>query len=71
MTEETRIKIIVERQPENVWLATSEDLPGFTVEIEDGVEIYSLARELAMEFMHMDGAIKPGVTVTFEFEARE
>lgn len=68
---ETRITIVVERQPENVWLATSADLPGFTVEIEDGAQIYDTARELAMEFMHMDGSIKPGETVVFDFDTRE
>lgn len=64
------IKIIIERQPENVWLATSKDLPGFTVEIADGVQIYDTARKLAVEFLELDGERKKGEPLTFEFETR-
>ncbi len=72
------VKIIIEHQPEDVWLATSEELPGFTVESEDRDEIFDLARRLAFEFLHLDAAadIKKdgkavGDQITFDFEVRE
>jgi predicted RNase H-like HicB family nuclease len=65
------VTIIIERQPENVYLATSEDLPGFNVESEDKDKIFELSRELALEFMRLDGEIKPEDKVTFDFEVRE
>lgn len=64
------IKITIERQPENVWLATSKDLPGFNVEIADSVQIYDAARKLAVEFMQLDGEDKKSGPLTFEFETR-
>jgi hypothetical protein len=66
--KETRIKIVVERQPEDVWLATSNDLPGFTVEIEDGVEIYDAACKLALEFIRLDTPAQPDEKIIFDFE---
>ena len=65
------IKIIIERQPENVWLATSKDLPGFTVEIADGVQIYDTARKLAVEILELDGERKKVDALTERFLALE
>lgn len=69
--KETRVKITIERQPEGVWLATSEDLPGFTVEIEDGVEIYDVARKLAVEFIRLDTPAQADEKFVFDFETRD
>lgn len=62
------ITIVIERQPENVYLATSDDLPGFNVEHEDREEIFTLSRTLALEYLQMD-AIKAD-EVVFDFEVR-
>lgn len=65
------VTIIIEHQPENVYLATSEDLPGFNVESDDKDKIFNLSRELALEFMRLDGDLGISDSVTFEFEVRE
>jgi predicted RNase H-like HicB family nuclease len=65
------VTIIIERQPENIYLATSDDLPGFNVESEDKEKIFKLSRELALEFLRVDGEIGPNDKVTFDFEVRE
>lgn len=65
------VTIIIERQPENVYLATSDALPGFNVECDDKDKIFDLSRELALEFMRLDGDLGAGDQVTFEFDVRD
>ncbi len=65
------ITITIEHLPEKVYLATSEDLPGFNVESEDRAEIFKLSETLARDFLQLDGEIKPGEQVAFKFEVRE
>lgn len=60
------ITIVIERQPENIYLATSEDLPGFNVEHEDGEEIFKLARTLALEYLQMDDESPDNIVFDFE-----
>ena len=64
------IKIMIEHLPENVYLATSDDLPGFVAECEDREEIYDLSKTLAIDFLKMDGELKDGENVTFDFETK-
>jgi len=63
------ITIVIEHQPENVYLATSDDLPGFNVEHEDRDEIFSLSRTLALEYLQMD-KVKAD-EVIFDFEVKQ
>ncbi len=69
-----QVKIIIERQidmdgPEDVWLATAEELPGFTAESKDKDEIFDLARRLAFAFLQLDGEAA-GDRIAFDFEVR-
>jgi predicted RNase H-like HicB family nuclease len=63
------ITIVIEHQPENVYLATSDDMPGFNVEHEDREQIFTLSRELALEYLQMDN-IKPD-DIVFDFEVKQ
>lgn len=63
------ITIVIERQPENVYLATSDDMPGFNVEHEDREEIFALSRTLALEYLQMDN-IK-AEEIVFDFEVKQ
>lgn len=63
------ITIVIERQPENVYLATSDDMPGFNVEHEDREEIFTLSRTLALEYLQMDN-IK-AEEIVFDFEVKQ
>ncbi|MDP2206856.1 MAG: hypothetical protein Q8K65_11180 [Alphaproteobacteria bacterium] len=63
------ITIVIEHQPENVYLATSDDMPGFNVEHEDREEIFALSRTLALEYLQMDN-IKPD-DIVFDFEVKQ
>jgi len=63
------ITIMIEHQPENVYLATSDDLPGFNVEHEDREQIFTLSRTLALEYLQMDN-IKVD-EIVFDFEVKQ
>jgi hypothetical protein len=63
------ITIVIEHQPENVYLATSNDLPGFNVEHEDREQIFALSRALALEYLQMDN-IKAD-EIVFDFEVKQ
>ncbi len=65
------VTIIIEHQPENVYLATSDDLPGFNVESEDKDKIFDLSRDLALQFLRLDGELGKDEEVTFDFEVRQ
>ncbi|HYD17259.1 MAG TPA: DUF1902 domain-containing protein [Patescibacteria group bacterium] len=65
------ITITIEHLPENVYLATSEDLPGFTVEAEDREEIFKLSQTLALDFLKLDGEVAQDEQVSIEFEVKE
>lgn len=63
------ITIVIEHQPENVYLATSDDLPGFNVEHEDREQIFTLSRELALEYLQMDNV--KADDIVFDFEVKQ
>jgi len=65
------ITINIEYLPEKVWLATSEDMPGFNVESEDRAEIFKLSQLIALDYLKLDGAIKSDDDVAFKFEVTE
>lgn len=65
-----QIKIIIELQPEGVYCASSDDMPGFNVECEDKDEVFDLSRELALDFLRLDNEIGPEEQVSFDFEVR-
>lgn len=65
------ITITIEHLPEQVWLATSEDMPGFNVESGDRAEIFQLSQTLALDFLKMDGEIRQDEEVAFKFEVKE
>lgn len=65
------ITINIEYLPEDVWLATSEDMPGFNVEAADKEEIFKLAQTLALDFLKVDGEIRENEEVAFKFEVQE
>lgn len=65
------ITIQIEYLPENVYLATSEDLPGFNVETEDREEIFKLSQTLAIDFLKLDGEVAAGEEITIDFEVKE
>ena len=65
------ITITIEHLPENVYLATSADLPGFTVESAGRDEIFKLSQTLAMDFLKMDGELPASEKITFDFTVKE
>jgi predicted RNase H-like HicB family nuclease len=50
----TRVRIRVRRLPEGVFLATSDDVPGLTVECETRDEIIATAPEIALELLEVE-----------------
>jgi len=48
------VTITVSRQPEGVWLATSDDLPNLICETDTRDEAIDLAPELARDLMEID-----------------
>lgn len=64
------IAIAVRRLPEGVWLATSDDLPGLTVECATREEIIDEAREVAAALLEEMGQAPsrrpPRFAFTFE-----
>lgn len=57
------INIIVERLPEGVYLATSEDIQGLTVEAETAAEAIAEARLVVAALLEMDGHTAPSAVV--------
>lgn len=49
------ITISVRKLPEGVYLATSDDVPGLTVECETRDEIIDAARDVAFDLLEMSG----------------
>jgi predicted RNase H-like HicB family nuclease len=50
----TTIEIHVQRLPEGVYLATSPDLPGLTVEAETYEEVQRIAPDIALDLIEAD-----------------
>lgn len=65
------ITITIEHLPESVYLATSEDLPGFTVECADRDEIFKLSQTLALDFLKLDGEVSADEKITIDFAVKE
>ncbi len=65
-----RIEIHVQRLPEGVYLATSPDLPGLTVETDTREEAERLAPDVAVDLMAEErgGALpeRPAFSFTFD-----
>jgi hypothetical protein len=66
----TRVRIRVRRLPEGVFLATSDDVPGLTVECETRDEIIATAPEIALEPLEVEAGHplpqRPQVTFAFD-----
>ncbi len=56
---------------EDVYRVFSPDLPGFNVECDDKDGVFDLSRELAVDFLRLDGEIGPEEKVSFDFEVRD
>lgn len=59
------IVIQIEQSPEGVYVATSQDLKGLTVEAEDQEKLFTLSRQIAAEMLELEGA-NDGLTFDFE-----
>jgi hypothetical protein len=68
MTKHLTIK--VKQLPEGVFLATSSDVPGLTVECDARDEIIATAPEMALELLEIEAGhpLKPRPLVTFAFD---
>jgi predicted RNase H-like HicB family nuclease len=66
----THITIKVKQLPEGVFLATSEEVPGLTVECETRDEIIATAREIALELLEVEAGhpLTPQPVVTSAFD---
>jgi hypothetical protein len=66
----THVTIRVRQLPEGVFLATSNDVPGLTVECETRDEIIATAPEIALELFEIEAGrpLKPRPVVTFTFD---
>jgi len=65
----TNVTIKVKPLPEGVFLATSDDVPGLTVECETRDEIIATAPEIALELLEIEAGhpLTPRPVVTFAF----
>jgi predicted RNase H-like HicB family nuclease len=65
-----RVEIHVERLPEGVYLATSRDVPGLTVEAETREEAQRIAPIIAIDLIEAERGSplreRPGFTFTFD-----
>jgi predicted RNase H-like HicB family nuclease len=66
----THVTIKVKQLPEGVFLATSDDVPGLTVECETREEIIATAPEIAFELLEIEVGHtlpqRPRVTFVFD-----
>ncbi len=49
--EQMRVSILVERLPEGIYLGTSEQVPGLTVECDTAEETARAAQEVALDLL--------------------
>lgn len=65
-----RIEINVERLPEGVYLATSHDVPGLTVETETREEAQRIAPEVALDLIEEECGtpVTPRPEFVFKFD---
>ena len=54
MSERLHISIVVERLPEGVYLATSDCVPGLTVECDTPEETAAAAQDVALDLLEME-----------------
>lgn len=54
MSERLHIPIVVERLPEGVYLATSDRVPGLTVECDTPEETAAAAQDVALDLLEME-----------------
>ncbi|MDE1153985.1 MAG: hypothetical protein PW788_15750 [Micavibrio sp.] len=59
------IKLTIARQPEGVYMVTSDALPGFVAELSGGEGMLAAAELLARDFLRMDD---PAAQASFEFD---
>jgi hypothetical protein len=66
----THVTIRVKQLPEGIFLATSEEVPGLTVECETRDEIIVTAREIALELLEVEAGhpLTPQPVVSFAFD---
>ena len=66
----THVTVRVKQLPEGVFLATSEDFPGLTVECETYDEIIAAAPEIALELLEIEAGhpLPQRPVVTFAFD---
>ena len=66
----THVTIRVKELREGVFLATSEEVPGLTVECETRDEIIATAPEIALELLEVEAGhpLTPQPVVTFAFD---
>jgi hypothetical protein len=63
------VTITVARQPEGVWLATSDDLPNLICETKTRDAAIDLAPEIVRELMELDGDPRlPTLEFRFRFQ---
>lgn len=65
-----RIPILVQRLPEGVYLGTSEEIPGLTVECDTAEETAEAAKDVALDLLEMDIGHsldpRPEFTITYK-----
>jgi predicted RNase H-like HicB family nuclease len=66
----THVTIRVKALPEGVFLATSEEVPGLTVECDTRDEIIAIAPEIALELLEIEAGhpLPQRSVVTFAFD---
>ncbi len=66
----THVRIKVKQLPEGVYLATSDDVPGLTVECDTRDQILATAPEIALELLEIEEghplAQRPVITFAFD-----
>lgn len=62
-------KLHIEKLPEGVYLATSDDIPGLVAQGRTIAETTEIARDVAKKLIELQGAATPLVTLTDPGEA--
>jgi hypothetical protein len=70
LDDDAHVTIKVKQLPEGVFLATSDDVPGLTVECDTRHEIIATAPEIALELLEIEAGrpLTPRPVMTFAFD---
>lgn len=66
-----RVLISIEKQPEDVYVATSADIPGLIAEKRDLEGLIPLSKDLALMLLEIDNQMPVNGKINFDFDVVE